>query len=64
MKKVTKEQFFEIVYKGLDVQPTIVSGPYPYTYEWRFKDGRIFGRAVDEYENGVIGKVVSTYFIN
>jgi hypothetical protein len=47
MTEVTKEQFFtEIREKKLDLIVT-VTGNYPYTDEFKYRDGRIWGKIVN-----------------
>ena len=64
MKEVTKEAFYEKIYKGnLNVHPYVV-GKYPYTSIFKFSDGREFGRAVEAYLAGRnCGQVEEKYYI-
>lgn len=47
MTELTKEQFFtEIREKKLDLVVSVV-GNYPYTDEFKFRDGRIWGKIIN-----------------
>ena len=52
MKKVTKDEFFKVLYadcaKGRDIMPEIVNGKYPYVSEWRQRNNLqrpLFGKS-------------------
>lgn len=47
MTELTKEQFFtEIREKKLDLVVSVI-GNYPYTDEFKFRDGRIWGKIIN-----------------
>jgi hypothetical protein len=50
-KQVSKEQFFSTVGK-LDVHPTIINSKYPYTSDWKLRDGKVVGRSVGQENVG------------
>jgi hypothetical protein len=65
VKEVTKERFYEIIYsKHLDVILSTM-GSFPYTTEFKFRHGELFGKSVDSV--GVLpddDHIITRYFIN
>ena len=53
MKEVTKDEFFGIINEGkLDV------------LEFKFRDGTVFGKVVEDFHDGEHYPVVEKYYIN
>lgn len=47
MKEVTREEFYRIIKeKKLDVHPHITNSSYPYSTEFRFPFGQVYGKIV------------------
>lgn len=69
MKEVTKDEFFGIINEGkLDVlvrPETKEPGHwYPHTTEFKFRDGTVFGKVVEDFHDGEHYPVVEKYYIN
>lgn len=66
MRQVTKDEFYKIIYDGkLDVCVGRPIGNYPYTTDFKFRNGNLFGRVVDKYESPEFKwPVISEYFLN
>ena len=65
MKEVTKEEFYKAIYDGkLDVHP-YPEGDFPYTSEFRFKNRNVWGKAVDEWTDGIKNKrpIITKHYI-
>jgi len=62
---VTQEQFYarinELSKKGIDVHPSLRSTPYPYTADWKKRDGTVVGVSKDHRIGG--GRTVTQYFV-
>jgi hypothetical protein len=60
---VTQEQFYAIINelskKGIDVHPYLRRTPYPYTSDWKKRDGTVVGVSKSERINGE----TSQYFL-
>ena len=69
MKEVTKDEFYKIINDNrLDVvvyPKTNEPGHwYPHTTEFKFRNGTLFGKVVEEYHDGEHHPVVEKYYIN
>lgn len=69
MKEVTKDEFFGIINEGkLDVlvrPETKEPGHwYPHTTEFKFRDGTVFGKVVEDFHDGEHYPGVEKYYIN
>lgn len=69
MKEVTKDEFFGIINEGkLDVlvrPETKEPGHwYPHTTEFKFRDGTVFGKVVEDFHDGEHYPVVEKYYIS
>jgi hypothetical protein len=67
MMKVTKEEFYRKI-GPLNVRPQIQNGNFPYWSLWKslgYRDhGKVVGKTVDVYANGVNGLTVTEYYLN
>lgn len=46
LQKVSKEEFYGVIYdRKLDVCVSVLRGPHPYTCQFKFRDGRLFGES-------------------
>lgn len=58
MKEITKDEFYKIINDNrLDV---VV---YPHTTEFKFRNGTLFGKVVEEYHDGKRYPVVTKYYV-
>lgn len=68
MKAITKTDFRKLIENGkLDVVYNVDrNSEYPYTGIYTFRNGKVFGKVVNSYTDGVINRypIVSTYYIN
>jgi len=66
MRKVTTEEFYRKI-GPLNVHPQI-QGSWPYTSLWKLIDhrenGRVVGKSVDVFQNGVNGLTRTEYYLN
>ncbi len=66
MRKVTSEEFYRKV-GHLNVHPQI-QGSWPYTSLWKLQGyqdaGRVVGKTVDVFKNGLNGLTRKEYYIN
>jgi hypothetical protein len=66
MRKVTGEEFYRKI-GPLNVHPQI-QGSWPYTSLWKLTghsdSGRIVGKSVDVFTNGVNGLTHTEYYLN
>jgi hypothetical protein len=68
MKEVTKDEFYGIINESkLDVlvrPETNEPGHwYPHTTEFKFRNGTLFGKVVEEYPDGKRYPVVTKYYV-
>ena len=64
MKEITKDEFYKII---KDNQLDVVNEPghwYPHTTEFKFRNGTLFGKVVEEYHDGKRYPVVGKYYVN
>lgn len=61
MKEVTKEQFYDTIGQ-LDVIVKAI-GNFPYTSEFRQRNGQLMGKIVKTFTDGIKYPVISRYYI-
>jgi hypothetical protein len=61
MKEVTKEQFYKVI-GPLDVVSSVI-GDFPYTTEYKFRNGGLKGKVVDRMGKDDEDHTVSTYYL-
>lgn len=68
MKAIAKKDFYNLIEeRKIDVVYNVDrSSEYPYTGIYTFRNGKVFGKVVNSYTDGVINRypIVSTYYIN
>lgn len=66
MKEVTKDEFYNIIYtQKLDIVATFENDRFPYTQIHKFRNGKLFGKKVDSWKDGVFQQrpIETKYYI-
>lgn len=68
MKAITKTEFYQLIEsRKLDVVYNVDRrSDYPYTGTFSFRNGKVFGKVVNDFTDGIINRypIVRKYYIN